>query len=509
MIAKLFGADGFMDLLSTPSFWYTLVLLIGLIILLVSCFKYPKIGGPVLLGVFFIGLIALTVYSLIQLNIYYNAKGGIHGAITGIFNTNKIEVVDDLTFELKNIELTESSDGKYSASISINQVVSLDTRESLGVFVNDMPCDTTSEVQTDYAIAEYVYSFYDEDKSLICTDTLTLNFAFYDESTYLKVSTDGGTLPVEECIKYWHYYFNKNGFIVKIAPFESINTDIEYTAGDVTNYAVVTFIIDDEIQLVDVYPIGSKLEIPEFNDNVYVWYIDGTEVTENTIITKSCYVRTSIDNIIENYYVRFQSYDGWVTADSSVTAGEVVPAESVPTADQVAREGYTFAGWSVDGINIIDITTYVPTRDTTFIPIYYYTSQKIMTLWHNGQAYTPNDVDEFYLNNEDDISVDYVNSTFRFYVYSAEGMMNDRSNAYAIDVKYEDLGKTITVDSANTTFPAGNKDSGSFTFCLNLDGTIDVDPGDYKLSYSGSSNLSSSLWTFSLGVDADIRILTK
>ena len=235
------------DMLGQPSFWFGLVAVIGVVFVIVICIKNPKVGGPILITLFAILVLALDIYSIIQLDMYYNTQGGIHGFLTGIFDTNKVQVVDTLTFEITDIELKETTEGVYSASITTDKVLSLDTRASLGVFVNGMPCDTTSEVESDYAIANYVYTFYDNDKFAICTDTLILNFAFYENSTYLSLSTKGGTLPVEECVEYWHHYFNKNGFVVKIAPFTNVSGDVAYGQGDVSNYCTVSYLIDEDI----------------------------------------------------------------------------------------------------------------------------------------------------------------------------------------------------------------------------------------------------------------------
>lgn len=272
MFSKISGTDGFLELISDSSFWFTLAIIIGAIVLLVMCLKYPKIGGPVILSLFCVVLIGLDVFCVLQINNYYTAEGGIHGKLTGIFNTNEVKVVDTLKFEVSNIELKKTSDGYYSANILTDKVLSLDTRESLGVFVNGMPCDTTSEVNSDYAIANYVYTFYDKDKTAMCTDTLILNFAFYGNSTYLSLSTKGGTLPVEECVEYWHYYFNKNGFIVEIAPFEKVSSNITNTSGDISNYSLIRYYVGDELWKAYYALTGSTISLIEYDsDNLSAW----------------------------------------------------------------------------------------------------------------------------------------------------------------------------------------------------------------------------------------------
>ena len=125
MLSKLFGTEGINDLLSSPKFWYTLAIIAVLAIIIVYSLKYWKQGGKfAILSIFIIGISALTIYSGININYYYSAEGGIHGVLSGIFETNKVEVVDDLNFKLTNIELTQKDENTYSASMLSDKVIS-------------------------------------------------------------------------------------------------------------------------------------------------------------------------------------------------------------------------------------------------------------------------------------------------------------------------------------------------------------------------------------------------
>lgn len=283
MISKLFGTDNLMDFISTPAFWIGFAIVLVLVVLIIFAFKYQKLGMPVLLGVLSLGFIVLTAYCGIKLNSYYSAEGGIHGKLTGIFETNEVKVVDDMSFKFDNIELKESSPGIYSAGIVIDEVLSIDTLNSLGVFVNGMPCDITSEVHQDYVIAEYVYTFYDSNKSAILTDSLTINIAFYENSTYLSLSTKGGV----ESIKYWHYYFNKNGFVVSIQPFNYVDLGLDVGSGDVSNFVTLTFETMEET-FVEYYSIGSEITLPKLSNPLYYyflgWSIDGVNLISNNFV---------------------------------------------------------------------------------------------------------------------------------------------------------------------------------------------------------------------------------
>lgn len=281
MFLSLFSSNNIFDLLGSFSFWIFVAIAVILGFVIVTAIKYPRVGGPVLLVIFTLGILVFTGYCVIQLNYYYTSEGGIHGKLTGIFKTNEIEVVDDLSFEMTNIELTETTPGLYSASVSLDKAISLDTKQSLGVFVNGMPCDLASEVYEDFAIAKYGYTFYDNDKTAILTDTLTMNFAFYETSTYFELSTSGGS----EAVKYWHYYFNKNGFKVSIAPFDSISSDSNFTTGDVSNFALIEFETPEQTYT-EYFVKGSTITLPTLNSDNGLgfigWAVNGVDLVDST-----------------------------------------------------------------------------------------------------------------------------------------------------------------------------------------------------------------------------------
>ena len=133
MFSKLFGTDSFLDMLGTPTFWFTLVIIIGLVVAVITSIKNWNSGGKfIITGLFIIGNLVLSGYCLLQINYYYTSQGGIHGIVSGIFDKNEVEVVDNLNFEFKNIELTDKGNGIYSASITTN-----DGTEKLALSVSE------------------------------------------------------------------------------------------------------------------------------------------------------------------------------------------------------------------------------------------------------------------------------------------------------------------------------------------------------------------------------------
>lgn len=402
-------SNPFTDLLGNPKFWLGVGVIVILCVLIFICIKYPKAGLPVLGGVIALGLVCLDVYCVLQINYYYNAKGGIYGVLTGLLETNKVEVVDNLTFEVKNIELTESSTGVYSASITTDQVLSLDTKQSLGIFINGLPCDTTSEVHSDFAYAEYPYTFHDNDKTAVCTDTLILNIAFYENSTYLNLSTKGGTLPVEECVKYWHHYFNKNSFIVKVAPFDNVSADLGYSKGDISNYAIVNYYVNDELYSSDCVVKGETIQLIELDDNKFLGWqtADGTLIYESMTLNESVDLYAKLaDETTASYTVDFVNrgkktscvfYEGQEFEAPTVSGGSAV----------------TFVGWSKSSSSksMINVNTFVPTEDITLYAIY---SRTVAV--NKSITYTPEQIQlENTFDLDDYLSLDnFIDNTFQF-----------------------------------------------------------------------------------------------
>ena len=220
---------------------YVVLGIVLLLIILAICVKSPQ-------GKWFFGticmviMIAGTCYCGIQLNYYYTASGGIFGKLSGIFETNVVEV-ENASFSFINIELTQTKDESYSAVITSSDVLQLENGIVYGVKVNGEPCVNVENAR-DYVTAEYTYSFYNERFEVLCTDTLYFRFAFYTNSTLLTVKTNGGA----NAVKFWNYYFNKNTFIVTIGQADYVKSeDIEFKNVKKEGYSLATFYEDNKL----------------------------------------------------------------------------------------------------------------------------------------------------------------------------------------------------------------------------------------------------------------------
>ena len=368
MLSWLFGTDELVDMLATPTFWYTMALLVGVVVLLVYCLKNPTIGKWVFLGIFCVAWIGLSAYSGIQLNYYYSSTGGIYGQITGMFNPNEVEVKENLTFEFKNIELTESADNTYSAIINLNEILSV-SNDDIGVYVNDMPC-TYVEHNSDYVVARYKYIFLDEDMTELCTDTLAMRFAFYENSTRLTVSTTGGATAVQ----YWNYYFNNNNFVVRIGKSGyDYSSDVELGNGDISNYSVVTYYYKDETYLIQTYKNGEKINLPSVDDYRFqYWTLNGDRISSDYYVTENI---TLVANVLDEYVVTLIVNDDEFDKPYSTTSflsNEII--ELTEPTDPSPNDGshWVFDGYSLDGISEISLDEITLVEDITIYALFHY-----------------------------------------------------------------------------------------------------------------------------------------
>ena len=327
-IADIFGFGSFADMLGSIEFWVTMAVIIGCIIAVLYSIRYWKQGGKfIIVGLFVIINVIISAYSLIQINYYYNTSGGIHGAITGIFKTNEIEVVDELSFKLKNIELTAKDENTYSATIIQDMVLDLNNNTEYSVFVNGQVCETIDS-GTGYIMARYGYVFLGNNKEELCRDILTINIAFYENSTGITVLTNGGA----EAHKYWNYYFNKNDFVVEIKPATYIkDKDITFgeglVGGETTEeFCLATFVSKGETIHTEYVLLGNKytkdIVVPEVPGCEFLgWSLDGkniVDVTDYTFTHDMTFVALFGSYVSSTYQYNLARYDDDVLVNGNL-----------------------------------------------------------------------------------------------------------------------------------------------------------------------------------------------
>jgi len=520
MFSQLLSIRDFFSMLANPTFWFILVAGIGLILVILASIKNFRVGKYVLITIFTIGVVALTTFSGIQLNYYYNTSGGIYGAITGIFKTNEVTIVDNIAYEFTNTELVQVGDtDTYSASIIINEVMELENNIEYDVFVNDVPCDYVQN-STDYVLANYIYCFYDEEFNVLCEDTLTFRFAFYTNSTHLKVSTNGGA----DAVKFWNYYFNKNKFIVSLkAKQYNDNATSNYVEGDISNFAKVTFISD-------LYTDGRTEHVRKSTEKCTLSSGGGYAIYVTKIETDGEYEIKSLSNhtMIEVYWYNATYVNIYIDATESneieegifyslnyYVKDELYHAENVlennysklTTTPQV--EGYDFLGWSADGVNIVDLSTYKITQDTTFTALFgsYKTMKLYKSLIMDGEIYNENIIDRYKKDDDSIIDIDLTKSNMTIRLCSSLGVYSG-NYADVLTITGDKLGKQQSISASSMSF-SDFKMSGTCYVTINKHGTLDINKGNFVLGYkSGNYGVSSDSYRLFIN-QAVLYVITK
>lgn len=271
------------------------------------------------------------VISGVNLNKYYNTSGGIIGKLSQVFNPNAVEIDnrEEIEFNFKSIMLEQIEGDKYRAEFVTDNFIELAPNEAYAVFVNDAPCElieygedfTSDSISSDYVISEFYYAFYDEQLEFVLKDKLTFRFAFYKKSTKLIVETIGG----RDAVALWNSYFQKNDFIVKIKPMESVY---------MSSYCSVRLMIDDscvsaiKVKKNSVYTLPETLEKPNYN---FIGYsLDKVNVLNETSVVVS-------DNLVIYTLWQPKMFDMTVSLDG----GEMLLNEQIYSEDFVISNSFT------------------------------------------------------------------------------------------------------------------------------------------------------------------------
>lgn len=278
-----------LKLLFDANFWY-MILFIAAIVGVVYAYIRFKQARVFICSILGLAFVVLTGWCGIELNAYYSAQGGMFGFIGEKLHPNQIEIVDDYTYSVKYLMLTQDTDGGYSATIYANDIVKLEDGKEYGVYVNGIPATQLSQ-NVDYFQADYRYQFYDDDAiTVLCDDVMKINFAFYENSTTIKLSIKGGTntLDGQSTVNYWNNYFSKNNFVIEIKEMHFLG-DVEpgIVEGDTSNFNVVNYYIDGSLYDTRLYQAGQAIEFIEVS-------IEGKELTDWVFINGDLYAYTYV-----------------------------------------------------------------------------------------------------------------------------------------------------------------------------------------------------------------------
>lgn len=157
-----------------------------------------------------------------------------------------------------------------------------------------------------------------------------------------------------------------NGVSVNVEEYR-ITADTVFVA-DITYKFDVKFIANGATHDTQIVEKNGKPAVPENptkqNYTFVGWSLDGTNPVNvgDTIITENT-TFTAIFKINE-YTVTFKDGETELSKQQ-IKHGEYASAPESPT-----KENYTFAGWSVDGTNTVDVGSYAITENTTFTAVF-------------------------------------------------------------------------------------------------------------------------------------------
>ncbi len=297
-----------LTLLFDASFWYDLIVAVVVVALIVLFIKVKE--SRIVIGIIALVLVAASgVYCGVSINTYLSAEGGIYGVISDFLGVAGRVEINGKEMSFSGISLTQEDGDVYSTTISNSQALELEEGEIYGVNVNGLPCYYV-EGSTDHVTAFYKYTFYGKENNEIKTDTLKMYFQFVPNKTTLYMKTEGGS----EAVKLWYDYFTLYNFKVEVMTVKNNQTELEVGEGDMSNYSVVTYYLDDELYTKQVYIKNSNLNLPALptveNKQVTEW-LDSqdnivTEKTVNDNLSIYAYSYEPLDyelneNVIVNY----------------------------------------------------------------------------------------------------------------------------------------------------------------------------------------------------------------
>lgn len=192
----------------------------------------------------------------------------------------------------------------------------------------------------------------------------------YEETTLSSQTVKSGlyaTAPTATSTAYKVFNgWKVNGSAVNVSEYR-ITADTVFVA-DITYKYDVKFMADGRVHATQIVEKHAKPTVPTNptkTDYVFVgWSIDGTttvDVSKYMIIENTTFTAVwRLDDFTVTFKVGNTTYNTQKVANN---AKPVYPA--IPT-----KSGYAFHGWSVDGTNVVDESTYKITGATTLIAIF-------------------------------------------------------------------------------------------------------------------------------------------
>lgn len=156
----------------------------------------------------------------------------------------------------------------------------------------------------------------------------------------------------------------KNLEIIKLKQDINYYEQFIYTLSD-SDKVTVKFMYDDSVHAIQVLNKNSIATINNPSSTTYIkfnyWTIDGT--TEIDLSTYTLSENTTfVANITKYYDVNF-------IVDGESVSSQIIEKNNMSTlpGSEPLKAGYVFAGWTLDGTNLVDVANYPITANTIFV----------------------------------------------------------------------------------------------------------------------------------------------
>ncbi len=214
----------------------------------------------------------------------------------------------------------------------------------------------------------------------------TVNFMYEDASISTQTIRNGNTATAPTVSDTNYKVFNGwklDGTIVDTSTI-SIYGDTTFVA-DISYSYDVQFKVQDTVYNSQIIGSGNYATLPE-NPEISNYYVFNGWMVDETIVDVSSYAITQNTVFVASLTQRYDVYfmvDGTLYNSQIVTEGSYPSNPGTPT-----KTNYTFAGWSIDGTNIVSATSYKITGVTTFNAMFALTQYTLTINDYSGTTQT-------------------------------------------------------------------------------------------------------------------------
>jgi len=165
---------------------------------------------------------------------------------------------------------------------------------------------------------------------------------------------------------------------------------------DFTNRATLTFMLDGAeyaIRSIELNAVGIVLTNPVSTSNYDFigWTVDGVnlvdlsnyqitqDVTFNAVLNYKYQVTFMLDGTVYSAQTIYENNTATVTTPDNIVYSNIN--------NRSGLYGYDFVGWTVDGVNLVDLSNYQITQDTTFTAVLNYKVQVLYWATYEDVTY--------------------------------------------------------------------------------------------------------------------------